>query len=186
LAKPNSASLQLAYASGLAIFAAGLALAWPSAVHEASAQESSTLCPASGFDVCFPELDAGAPNAACDASSEDAVDVTACLGNVCSGEASEPEPGFFSYCCAQGGSVRYDDFCVFVVQTACPAVADHCADRCPPLALLTGTVPLAPPPQACIATYPAFIDAVCKSDPFCCTTSWDEICAAAAVEFSGG
>jgi hypothetical protein len=163
----------------------GLASAWPSGVREARAQEAGALCPAAGFDVCFPELDAGAPNAACDASAGGAADVTACLSNVCSGEAAEPEPGFFSYCCAQGGSVRYDDFCVFVVQTACPAVAEHCADRCPPLDLLTGTVPLAPPPAACISTYPAFIGAVCTSDPFCCSTSWDEICAASALELSG-
>jgi hypothetical protein len=183
LAKPNSTSLHLACFSGFALFAAGLALAWPSLAQEVGA---AAACPARGFDVCFPDLDAGAPSAACDGSADDAADITACLSRVCGGEATEPEPGFFSYCCAQGGSVRYDDFCVFVVQTACTDVADHCVDRCPPLELLTGTVPLAPPPAACIPTYPSFIAEVCSSDPFCCTTSWDEICAASALSLSGG
>jgi hypothetical protein len=165
-----------------------LALAWPSLAQEVPPQAAA--CPAGGFDVCFPDLDAGAPSTSCDASgditAEAATAITACLSNVCGGEASEPEPGFFSYCCAQGGSVRYDDFCVFVVQTACTEVATHCADRCPPLELLTGTGPLAPPPAACVATYPSFIAEVCTSDPFCCTTSWDEICAASALALSGG
>jgi hypothetical protein len=150
-----------------------------------SAQAAETLCPPGGFDICFPDLEAGAPNAACDAQEEDAAAITACLGSICSGVASEPEPGFFGYCCAQGGSRRYDDFCVFVVQSACSAVADHCADRCPPLELLLGTVTLAPPPASCIEDYPPFIASVCDSDPFCCTTSWDAICAGEALEAGG-
>jgi hypothetical protein len=176
LAKTTSTSFVLS--NGL-LLAAGMAVAVP-----AAAQQS--LCPAGGFDICFPELDAGAPNASCDPEEDDAAAISACLGGICSSVAVEPEPGFFSYCCAQGGSVRYDDFCVFVVQTACSAVADHCIDRCPPLELLVGSVPLAPPPAACIADYPPFISAVCNADPFCCTTSWDVICASAALAASGG
>jgi hypothetical protein len=179
LAKIRS-RLALARACQLAFFAAGLAVALPIGAQQAGAQ-----CPAAGFDVCFPNLTAGAPNAACNPAEPDAAAITACLGSVCGGAAREPEPGFFGYCCAQGGSVRYDDFCVFVVQSSCDAVADHCVDSCPPLALLIGSVPLAPPPAACIGGYPPFIAAVCAADPFCCTTSWDVICATAALEASG-
>jgi hypothetical protein len=175
LARSTSTSLALVLTSGLALVAA------LSSTVDSRAQDGGSLCPASGFDICFPNLSAGAPAAACSATEEDAADISACFASVCSPTAVEPEPGFFSYCCAAGGSVKYDDFCVFVVQTACPTVATHCADRCPPLALLTGTVPLAPPPAACLPDYPAAISAVCQSDPFCCTTSWDEICATAAL-----
>jgi hypothetical protein len=172
--------LHLVYATAAALLVAGLVTVLPT-----HAQEAGPACPAGGFDVCFPDLDAGAPSAACSATEADAAEITACLGNVCSSEAAEPEPGFFSYCCAQGGSLKYDDFCVFVVQSSCPAVAAHCADRCPPLGLLIGTVPLAPPPAACIGTYPPFIQAVCAADPFCCNTSWDELCETAALDASG-
>ena len=175
MARSTSTSLGLVLMSGLALIAA------LTSTPDSRAQDAGTLCPADGFDICFPNLSAGAPAAACSATEEDAADITACFTNVCSPPAVEPAPGFFSYCCAAGGSIKYDDFCVFVVQTACPAVATHCADRCPPLALLTSTVPLAPPPPACLPSYPAAIAAVCQSDPFCCTTSWDEICASAAV-----
>jgi hypothetical protein len=187
LEKTNSTSFWLLYAQRVScvaaafVAAAGVVVAVP-----VRAQDAGTLCPASGFDLCFPNLDAGAPNAACDATAEGAAVVGECLSEVCSAETAEPVPGFFNYCCAQGGSVRYDDFCVFVVQSACLPVADHCADRCPPLELLTGTVPLAPPPEACLASYPSFIRSVCSSDPFCCNTSWDEICARTAAELSGG
>ena len=175
MARSTSTSLGLVLMSGLALIAA------LTSTPDSRAQDAGTLCPADGFDICFPNLSAGAPAAACSATEEDAADITACFTNVCSPTAVEPEPGFFSYCCAAGGSIKYDDFCVLVVQSACPAVATHCADRCPPLALLTSTVPLAPPPPACLPSYPAAIAAVCQSDPFCCTTSWDEICASAAV-----
>ncbi|MEO8177991.1 MAG: hypothetical protein ABI895_04070 [Deltaproteobacteria bacterium] len=148
------------------------------------AQSAGTLCPAGGFDVCFPNLEAGAPNAACTAGEAGARAITACLRSVCQSAAAEPEPGFFSYCCARGGSVRYDDFCVFVVQSECAAVAEHCVNRCPPVELLTGTVTLAPPPAACIEGYPEFIAEVCEADPFCCSTSWDSICGEAAVAAS--
>jgi hypothetical protein len=179
LARTTSTSFRLAFASGF-VLAAGIAVALPGGAQE-------TLCPAGGFDICFPEFDAGAPNAACDPGEEGAAAITACLGSVCRSAAAEPEPGFFSYCCARGGSVRYDDFCVFVVQSACSAVAAHCIDRCPPVdLLLSGTVPLAPPPEACLDDYPPFIESVCGADPFCCTTSWDVICASAALEASGG
>ncbi|HWO08989.1 MAG TPA: hypothetical protein VNN80_05900 [Polyangiaceae bacterium] len=175
MSKTTSKSLQLARAGGLTL-ACVLAVALPGRAQVACVGE---------FDVCFPNLDAGAPSDACGAADPaDAAAVGACLENICGSEANEPQAGFFGYCCAQGGSVRYDDFCVLVVQTACPAVAEQCADRCPPLELLTGTVPLAPPPSACIAGYPAFIAEVCASDPFCCTTSWDEICAAGALAAS--
>ena len=148
------------------------------------AQSAGTLCPAGGFDVCFPNLKAGAPNAACTAGEPGARAITACLRSVCQSAAAEPEPGFFSYCCARGGSVRYDDFCVFVVQSECPAIAEQCVDRCPPVGLLTGTITLAPPPAACLEGYPEFIAGVCEADPFCCTTSWDSVCAEAAVAAS--
>jgi hypothetical protein len=124
----------------------------------------------------------GAPGAACDATEDGAADVSACLGRVCAGVETEPEAGFFDYCCALGGSQRYDDYCAFVVLSECRAVTEHCVDRCPPLTLLTGTVPIAPPPRACLATYPAFVARVCAMDPFCCSTSWDSICAAEALE----
>jgi hypothetical protein len=150
------------------------------------AQSAGTLCPAGGFDVCFPNLEAGAPSAACTAAEEDARAITACLRSVCQSAAAEPEPGFFSYCCARGGSVRYDDFCVFVVQSECPAVAEHCVDRCPPVELLTGAVTLAPPPAACIEGYPESIAGVCKTDPFCCSTSWDSICSEEAFAAGAG
>ena len=159
----------------------GLALAATVLSPPSHAQSAGALCPAGGFDVCFPNLEAGAPNAACRAAEEDARAITACLGRVCQSAAAEPEPGFFSYCCARGGSVRYDDFCVFVVQSECAAVADHCVDRCPPVELLTGTVTLAPPPAECIEGYPEFIAEVCEADPFCCSTSWDSVCAEGAV-----
>lgn len=172
-------SSRLAYASAFALLAAGLAVAVTG-----NAQVTPPACPVGGFDVCFPNLDAGAPSAACDAADAAAPAIDACLGNICGGVANEPQPGFFSYCCAAGGSVRYDDFCAFVVQSTCPAVATECADRCPPLALLTGSVALAPPPEACLPSYPTFINEVCDADPFCCTTSWDVICAGAALEAS--
>jgi hypothetical protein len=178
LSKTTSSSLVLLLAGGLVTIAAMLGVALPS-----RAQDATAAC-GGAFDVCFPNLDAGAPSAACGVEAADAAAVTACLEGICGSEATEPEPGFFGYCCAQGGSVRYDDFCVLVVQTACPTVAAQCADRCPPVELLTGTVPLAPPPSACIPSYPAFIAEVCTTDPFCCTTSWDEICAAGALAAS--
>jgi hypothetical protein len=173
-------------ASSSFLFAVALIAAGVVAASEGNAQDLETLCPPDGFDVCFPNLDSGAPNAACDESEDSASDISACLGSICSGEELEPEPGFFAYCCAQGGSERYDDFCVFVVQDACPTIADHCEGRCPPLELLLGTVALAPPPAACLEDYPDFIAAVCNQDPFCCTTSWDAICAGEAIEAGGG
>lgn len=180
MSKINSMSFQLATArklvAGALLLVVG-AVALPGRAQDASCNE--------GFDICFPNLDAGAPNScSAPAGDADALAIAACFADLCTAEANEPEPGFFGYCCAQGGSVRYDDFCVLVVQTSCPAVAEHCADRCPPVELLTGTVPLAPPPSSCIADYPPFIADVCGTDPFCCTTSWDEICAASALESS--
>ena len=128
----------------------------------------------------------GAPSAACDASEDGGTDVVDdCLSRVCAGVETEPAPGFFDYCCALGGSQRYDDFCAFVVQSECTAVADFCLDRCPPPPLFMGTVPIAPPPEACLADYPPFVAEVCAMDPFCCSTSWDSICAAQARELSG-
>jgi len=176
LSQMKSMSLRLAVASAFALLSGALAV--PS--HAQDASSCST-----GFDICFPNLDAGAPST-CSAEDDDADGpaIAACFADLCSSEVNEPEPGFFSYCCAAGGSVRYDDFCVLVVQTACPAVAEHCADRCPPVELLTGEVPLAPPPAECIPSYPAFIAEVCATDPFCCTTSWDTLCAASAFEAS--
>jgi hypothetical protein len=168
------------------LFVSALVAAGVVTASAGDAQELGPLCPPEGFDICFPNLDAGAPNAACDASEENASDITACLGSVCGGVKLEPEPGFFAYCCAGGGSKRYDDFCVFVVQDACPKIADHCEDRCPPLELLLGTVSLAPPSEACLEDYPPFIAAVCDADPFCCSTSWDAICAGKAIELGGG
>jgi hypothetical protein len=161
--------------SGLSVLAAGSVFA------PASQAQSAATCPAGGFDVCFPNLEAGAPNAACTSTEEDATAITSCLRRVCRSRAAEPEPGFFDYCCARAGSVQYDDFCVFVVQSECPAVAEHCVDRCPPLQLLIGTVTIAPPPAACISTYPAFIATLCELDPFCCSTSWDSICTEEAL-----
>jgi hypothetical protein len=200
------------------------------------AQVLADECPASGFDVCFPNMSAGAPDAVCvaseqsgpqaslsdggssasgrtDASASDAgrgdagpalgrasdggiseqavsspsiskaeaADVNVCLRRICGAVAAEPEPGFFHYCCARGGAGQYDDYCAFIVQSECAPVAALCADRCPSVALLTGTVSLAPPPALCIASYPAFIGSVCKSDPFCCSTSWDSLCAGEAL-----
>jgi hypothetical protein len=140
-------------------------------------------CPAAGFDLCFPDLSRGAPSATCDAPRDAGARVVDdCLGGVCGGVETEPVPGFFEYCCALGGSERYDDFCAFVVQMECSAVAQLCVGRCPPLPLLTGTVPIAPPPPACLADYPRFVTRVCQMDPFCCSTSWDSICAAEALE----
>jgi hypothetical protein len=165
----------------LSCCALGLGMAATVVSPPSYAQSAGTLCPADGFDVCFPNLEAGAPNAACTAGEEGARAITACLRSVCQSAAAEPEPGFFSYCCARGGSVHYDDFCVFVVQSECAAVAEHCVDRCPPVELLTGTVTLAPPPAACIEGYPESIAEVCKADPFCCSTSWDSICGEEAV-----
>jgi hypothetical protein len=174
LSQSKSLSHRLAIAGAIAL--SGAALALPSRAQDA--------CGA-GFDICFPNLDAGAPSACVAAEDDtDAAAIAACFADLCTSEVNEPEPGFFSYCCAAGGSVRYDDFCVLVVQTACPAVADACSDRCPPVELLTGTVPLAPPPAACIPSYPEFIADVCAADPFCCTTSWDELCAASALDAS--
>lgn len=146
-------------------------------------------CPVGGFDICFPNVSAGAPGAACEPEVPDASPaavlersvVSACLADVCGSKGNEPEPGFFSFCCAAGGSVQYDDFCVLVTQTACPDVATSCADRCPPLALLTGGITLAAPPEACLADYPPAIASVCQADPFCCSTSWDVLCSSAAV-----
>lgn len=174
----SSFSLGGSFPGALSLIAAAFA-AGPS-----FAQDGGAPCPADGFDVCFPNLEAGVPGAACGAAEPDAGAVTACVAGLCGSAAAEPEPGFFGYCCADGGSARYDEFCVLVVQTACPAVAEQCIDRCPPLELLTGTVSLAPPPSACVGGYPSFIASVCEADPFCCTTSWDAICAAAAIEAS--
>jgi hypothetical protein len=176
LKKTKSTARRLVYLAGFGLFAAASGLAPAS-----HAQAVRPGCPAGGFDICFPNLGAGAPNAACNATEEDAADITACLRRVCRNAATEPEPGFFGYCCAQGGSVRYDDFCVLAVQSECTAVADHCVDRCPPVRLLTGTVTLGPPPAACFDAYPAFIANVCDNDPFCCSTSWDSICAEEAL-----
>ncbi|MEY4546052.1 MAG: hypothetical protein RL685_2247 [Pseudomonadota bacterium] len=192
----KSTALRLFSLVGLAVLLAGTAFAPasqaqsaavppapvpPAAVPPTPTQIAAAACAAGGIDVCFPTLTSGAPNAACSATEEGAGVVTECLAQVCRSAAAEPEPGFFAYCCARGGSVQYDDFCAFAVQSACPAVAEHCADRCPPVQLLTGTVTLAPPLPACIATYPAFIARVCAQDEFCCSTSWDAICAQAAV-----
>lgn len=177
LERAKSTVFGLVASGALGVFVALSGLATPS-----HAQALATLCPRGGFDICFPNLEAGAPAAACSASEADAGDISGCLGQVCSGVAAEPEPGFFSYCCAQGGSVKYDDFCVFVVESACGAVADHCVDRCPPLALLLGAATLAPPPAVCIGSYPSFIAEVCSADKFCCTTSWDSLCAGEALE----
>lgn len=194
MATTRSTSLELARASGLALFAIGLSAAVP-----ARAQDAGSLCPAGGFDICFPNVDAAAPSAACTPEGLDELDSEAaaaaeldasiaseCLGSICSGEADEPQPGFFSHCCAVAGAERYDDFCVFVVQMACPAVGEQCAGRCPPLELLLGTVPLAPPTEACLEEYPSFIGEVCALDPFCCTTSWDVLCAESALQASDG
>jgi len=180
LKKVKSTTLGFAYLAGLGMFIVASGAASPS-----QAQVAGAVCPAAGFDVCFPNVDAGAPNAACSATEPGAADVTACLGRICRGVASEPEPGFFAYCCAKGGSSRFDDFCVFVAQSECAAVAEQCADRCPPLGLLTGTVTLAPPPAACLDAYPPFVARVCASDSFCCTTSWDSICADEAIAARG-
>lgn len=191
----KSTALGLFWLVGLAVLLAGTAFAPASQAQSAPVtplppvsppaptptQLAAAACAAGGIDVCFPNLTSGAPNAACSTTEEGAGVVTECLARVCRSAAAEPEPGFFSYCCARGGSVQYDDFCAFVVQSECPAVAEHCADRCPPVQLLTGTVTLAPPLPACIATYPAFIARVCAQDEFCCSTSWDAICAQAAV-----
>jgi hypothetical protein len=144
--------------------------------------QDAGLCPVGGFDICFPNVSAGAPASACDPADAGAADVSACLADICGGKANEPEPGFFSFCCAQGGAVQYDDFCVLVAQTACPAVATQCAGRCPPLDLLTAGITLAAPPEACLATYPAAIASVCAADPFCCSTSWDVLCSSAALD----
>jgi hypothetical protein len=146
--------------------------------------QDAGLCPVGGFDICFPNVSAGAPSAACDPADAGAAEVSSCLASICSGKATEPEPGFFSFCCAQGGAVQYDDFCVLVAQTSCPSVATLCAGRCPPLELLTGTLTLAAPPAACLAEYPSFISSVCADDPFCCSTSWDVLCAGAALAAS--
>lgn len=178
--KGKSTALGLFSLAGLAVLLAGAAFAPPS-----QAQSAVTTCPAAGFDVCFPNLQSGAPSVACSATEPGAAAVSECLSRVCSSAATEPEAGFFSYCCAAGGSVEYDDFCVFALQTACPAVAAQCEDRCPPLPLLIGTVTLAPPPAACIPTYPAFVARVCALDEFCCSTSWDAICAQAALAAGG-
>lgn len=185
MAKEKSTALGAFSLAGLAVLLAGTALA-PSS----HAQSAAATCPAGGFDVCFPNLQAGAPRLACGAAGSAATEpgaavVSECLTRVCSSAATEPEAGFFSYCCAAGGSVEYDDFCVFVLQTECPAVAAQCEDRCPPLPLLIGTVTLAPPPPACIPTYPAFVARVCALDEFCCSTSWDAICAEAALAAGG-
>jgi hypothetical protein len=191
----KSTALRLVSLVGLAVLIAGTAFApasqaqsipvppapVPPAPVPTPAQLVAAACAAGGIDVCFPNLTSGAPNLACSPTEEGAGVVTECLARVCRSAAAEPEPGFFSYCCARGGSVQYDDFCAFAVQSACPAVAEHCADRCPPVQLLTGTVTLAPPLPACIATYPAFIARVCAQDEFCCSTSWDALCAQAAV-----
>lgn len=176
----GKSALGLVWLTGLAALLVGTAFA-----PESQAQTAPLTCPAAGFDVCFPNLQAGAPSAACSATDPGAPVVTECLSRVCRSAATEPEPGFFSYCCAAGGSVEYDDFCVFALQSECPAVATHCEDRCPPLPLLIGTVTLAPPPPACIPTYPAFVAAVCAQDEFCCSTSWDGICAQAALAAGG-
>jgi hypothetical protein len=146
----------------------------------ARAQDAG-ICPATGFDICFPNIATAAPSVACEPVDAGTADVNACLADVCSGKANEPEPGFFSFCCAQGGAVQYDDFCVLVTQTACPAVATLCAGRCPPVELLTSGITLAAPPEACLADYPAAITSVCSEDPFCCSTSWDVLCSSAAV-----
>lgn len=158
------------------------------------AEALETLCPEGGFDICFPNLEIAAPSKVCavpadgvassSAAARDAATATVCLGKVCRSAANEPAPGFFEYCCARGGAQKYDDFCVWVVQEACSAVADLCAERCPSLELLTGTVTLAPPPAACLADYPPFIAGVCGLDPFCCATSWDGICAEEALAAS--
>jgi hypothetical protein len=194
LEKPKSPVVGFALWGALGLFTALSGLAAPT-----RAQALEAPCGGSGFDICFPDLDTGAPSKACAVSSSsgasasiasqsaaarDAATITACLGRVCRDAASEPSPGFFEYCCARGGSQRYDDYCVWVVQTTCSGVADLCAERCPPLELLTGTVTLAPPPSACFASYPPFIASVCAADPFCCATSWDSICAEEALAAS--
>lgn len=199
--KGRSTALGLVSLVGLAVLLAGTAFAPPSQAQSVTpapaapapltpapltpAQRAAAACTAGGFDVCFPNLTSGAPNAACTPTEAGSAAVTACLGLVCRSAATEPEPGFFSYCCSRGGSVQYDEFCAFVVQSECAAVATHCASRCPPVQLLIGTVTLAPPTAACIATYPAFISAVCAQDAFCCSTSWDAICAQAALAAGG-
>jgi hypothetical protein len=180
--KASSSFVRAAVLAGPAVVMSGIVMGGVVMGGVVPARGAEALCPADGFDICFPDVDDGAPNAACDTSEDDAADITACLGSVCSGQANEPEPGFFAYCCAQGGSARFDDFCVFVVQASCSGIADHCEDRCPPLELLLGTVTLAPPPEACLDDYPSFIAGVCAADPFCCTTSWDAICANEAIE----
>lgn len=191
MSQPHSISFKLAFASALALLTA--VIAGPSHAQDAQSCSAGSDIGGSdiggsdvgGFDICFPNLDAGAPSTCVAAEGDaDGPAIAACFADLCSSQATEPQPGFFGYCCAGGGSVRYDDFCVLVVQTACPAVAEHCADRCPPVELLTGTVPLAPPPAACVPSYPPFIAEVCATDPFCCNTSWDELCAASAVEAS--
>lgn len=178
--KGKSTALGFFSLAGLATLLAGTAFAPLS-----QAQTVEDSCAAVGFDACFPNLLTGAPSAACDPTEPGAEVVSECLSRVCESEATEPQPGFFSYCCADGGAVGYDDFCVFVLQSECADVAAQCATRCPPLPLLIGTVTLAPPPADCIPTYPAFIARVCALDSFCCSTSWDGICAQAALAAGG-
>jgi hypothetical protein len=179
----KSTAFSVARRTGLGLFAAALGAAAPgfAQVDAGFPADGSAPCPAGDFDICFPDLSMGAPNATCDGPADGGAAVANdCLSRVCAGAGTEPQPGFFEHCCALGGSERYDDFCVYVVQSECSAVADLCLDRCPPLALLTGTVPMAPLPVACLADYPAFVTRVCEMDPFCCTTSWDSICVAEA------
>lgn len=175
--KPAACGKQRAARAGVA---ASLLLGALLLSRSAAAQDAG-VCAASGFDICFPSVTAAAPSLACASADAGAAEVDACLANVCGGKANEPEPGFFSFCCAQGGAVEYDDFCVLVTQTACPDVAALCAGRCPAVELLTGGITLAAPPEACLADYPAAIISVCTADPFCCSTSWDVLCSSAAV-----
>ena len=118
------------------------------------------LCAESALGLC-PALCAPSASDCCAAHQLPGCDDPACVAAVCPGDA---------FCC----ETSWDDLC-----------AEAALALCPELCVATPSDCCVTPSELPGCTIPTCAATVCAADPFCCETSWDDLCVDTANQLCG-